>query len=191
MVEVTVVDMGGRVIDKREINKDLFEEYLRREEASGDLTTRWFIRLLYCLFRYTTKSSTSSTTVVRTDGSSIALIAKAPDSTYYLFNSTYPSDQGFYIGVGTGTAPPTRDDYRLANKIAEAYASAAVDEDAGVITLSAAFTFSTGQTITEVGLEWLVGYNPSYRMLCDRTVLSSPVTVPAGATLSVAYRFRL
>jgi hypothetical protein len=187
MVEVTVVDRDGMVIDKREINKDLFEEYLRREETNRDLTTRWFIRILYYLFKYISRGGTENATVVRTDGTSTTLTIKPNISGIYFLNNTFYNDVGFYIGVGTGTATPTRDDFKLASKVAEAYASAVVDENAGVITLSTAFTFATAQTITEVGLEWLVGP----RVLCDRTVLSPPVTVPAGATLSVAYRFRL
>jgi hypothetical protein len=195
MVEVTVVDSNGRVIDKREINRDLFEEYIRREEANGDLTTRWFIRMLFYLFKYTTKSGSETASVVDTDGSARSVVLKGVLGSIVVFNNIQHGDMGFYIGVGNGTASPTRDDYRLASKVADAYASASVDENAGTITLSASFTFGTDQTITEISLEWLVicGTTTAVnaRVLCDRTVLSQPVTVPAGATLSVAYRFRL
>jgi hypothetical protein len=187
MVEVTVIGRDGRVIDKREINGDLFEEYVRREEANRDLITRWFVRLLFYLFKFTSRGGSETFSFADTSGTVRSMYAKRNTGACDLFNTTFGGDTGFLIAVGSGTATPTRDDFTLASTVAETYASADVDEDAGVITLSVAFTFATGQTITEVGLVWVT----CYRMLCDRTVLSSPVTVPAGATLSVAYRFRL
>jgi hypothetical protein len=194
MIEIIVTDKSGRVIEKREINRDLFEEYLRREESSKDYTTRWFLRMLFYLFKYTTKSGTEPAPVTDTTGTARNIYMKNNVSAI-IFNTTYYADVGFYISVGTGTTPPTRDDYTLANKIAEGVASVSVTEDAGIITLTAGFTWTTDMTISEIGLEWLVNFSSSMpfnvRVLCDRTVLSPPVTVPAGATLTVVYRFRL
>ena len=195
MIELIVTDKSGRVIERREINRDIFEEYLRREEASRDYSTRWFIRLLYGLFKYTNKDAIEEVGITDTTGTAISIRTKYDTSTAHFFNNTYFGDIGFYIGVGTGTTPPTRDDYKMERKIAEAYASASVNEDAGIITLTAGFTWTVDQTITEVGLEWLVNFSTTSpqncRVLCDRTVLDTPITVPAGTTLTVVYRFRL
>jgi hypothetical protein len=194
MIELIVTDKNGRVIERREINRDLFEEYLRREEASGDYSTRWFIRMLYYLFKYTGAKGVDTPTVPDTTGTARTLYIKLNLSGYY-FNNTNYADVGFYIGVGTGTTPPTRDDYKMENKIAESYTSAYVDESGGIITLTAGFTWTTDMTISEIGLEWYVNFSSSApyncRVLCDRTVLSPPITVPAGTTLTVVYRFRL
>jgi hypothetical protein len=194
MIEIIVTDKSGRVIERREINRDLFEEYLRREEASRDYSTRWFVRMLFYLFKYTTKSGTDQAPVTDTTGTARNIRMKYPTGDV-IFNCTYSADVGFYIGVGTGTTPPTRDDYKMENKIAEGVASASVTEDAGIITLTAGFTWATDMTISEIGLEWYVNFSSASpyncRVLCDRTVLNTPITVPAGATLTVVYRFRL
>ena len=194
MIEIIVTDKNGRVIEKREINRDLFEEYLRREEVSGDYSTRWFARMLFYLFKYTTVNGVETATVTDTTGTARSIRMKY-NLSGSLFNNTSYADIGFYISVGTGTTPPTRDDYTLASKIAEGEASASVTEDAGIITLTAGFTWTTDVTISEIGLEWYVNFSVSSpyncRVLCDRTVLSPPITVPAGTTLTVVYRFRL
>ena len=194
MVEVTVIDRDGRVIDKREINRDLFEEYLRRER--GDYATRWFIRLLGAIFTYTSRSAARTITVVDETGTARTVYTQYPaySSSYNTFNSTLSGDVGAIIAVGTGTAPPTRDDYKLASELARAWASVSVAEDAGIVTLTAGFTWATNQTISEIGLilQACIQMSPYViTFLLDRTVLSSPVSVPAGATLTVAYRFRL
>jgi hypothetical protein len=195
MIEIIVRDKDGRVIERREINRDLFEEYLKREAESRDYATRWFLRLLFYLFKCTTVKGNESAPVTDTTGTARSIFMKKDVGATGLFNNTYYADVGFYIAVGTGTAPPTRDDFRLASKIAEGVASVSVTEDDGVITLTAGFTWTTGQTISEIGLEWLVNWSTTspfnVRVLCDRTVLSPPITVPAGATLTVVYRFRL
>jgi hypothetical protein len=195
MIELIVTDKNGRVIESRAINKDLFEEYLRREEASRDYSTRWFLRMLLQLFKYTSKSGADSAPIIDTTGTSRTVYMKQYVSGNFFFNNTYYNDVGFYISVGTGTTPPTRDDYKLEMKIAEGVASVSVTEDAGIITLTAGFTWTTDQTITEIGLEWLVNFSTSSpyacRVLCDRTVLDPPITVPAGTTLTVVYRFKL
>jgi hypothetical protein len=194
MIELIVTDKNGRVIERRAINKDLFEEYLRREKANGDYSTRWFIRMLYSLLKFTSAGSSESAAVTDINGSAVSINMKLSTSPV-IFNNTYGGSVGFYISVGTGTTPPTRSDYKLGNKIAEAYTAASADESTGIITLTAGFTWGTDQTITEIGLDWSVAYTSispyNCRVLCDRTVLDTPITVPAGATLTVVYRFRL
>jgi hypothetical protein len=194
MIEIIVTDKSGRVIERRAINEDLFNEYMRREEANRDYTTRWFLRMLFYLFKYTAKNGSETAPVTDTTGTARSIRMKYNTSDI-IFNNTSLADVGFYIGVGTGTTPPTRDDYKMENKIAEGVAGASVTEDAGIITLTAGFTWTTDVTISEIGLEWYVNFSGSLpyncRVLCDRTVLSPPITVPAGTTLTVVYRFRL
>ena len=68
------------------------------------------------------------------------------------------------------------------------------DETAGIITLSVSFTVTTSITVYEVGLEWegtVSSYNVCGRFLVDRTVFPEGITVQAGQTLTIIYRFVL
>jgi hypothetical protein len=177
-----------------EIGKDLFGKALeiRKEmEKRGDLRTRWFIRLMVAEFTSVGVSGTTSFSIVDTTGTSRAPIVKFSYSTINEFFNTYACDNRLYISLGSSDTPPTIDDNKLGNKFADAVAGIAVDEGNGIIRLYATFTFSSDVTIAEVGLEWsgnVAGTGTCGRFLVDRTVLPSPVSVPANTPIIVTYR---
>ena len=177
-----------------EIGKDLFEETLKiRSEMirRGDLRTRWWVRFIGAIFRPVDRGLTVTFTHVDTSGTSRTAYVKNAASTSTLMFNTYGCNNKFWISIGNGTTSPTIDNYKLESKIADAPASYAFDELNGIITLSAGFTFASDTVITEIGLEWECAVELYYtcgRILVDRTLLSSPFTVPAGTPVTVTYK---
>jgi hypothetical protein len=173
------------------IGEELFEEYLRRKQEllKNDLGTDWFGRMMAMLFRNDAKGATSSFTVVDVTGTSRTIYAKYPVSTV-LLNTTYNYDSGCYIGIGTGTTPPTKQDYKLASEVTRAAAGATYADGATSFSVSATFSLSSDTQITEVGLFWREGQN-GYIFLLDRTLLDPPVTFPANTPMVVNYVFAI
>jgi hypothetical protein len=196
-VILEVRNPDGTLAKRVAVNEDLLKEYLERRKGGGgaeDLTTLWFFRLLAALFTPVDASSETRFSFTDEGGTSRSQSAKLPLATYSVFNNTTFCLNKMVIAIGTGTASPTRTDFRLGNKIAEAFATISVDEIAFTITLSAAFTFNTDTVIYEVGLLWacpVTGYNVCGRFLVDRTVFPDGISVAAGQTLSIAYVFTL
>jgi hypothetical protein len=199
MIELIVTDREGRVIRRVAINEDLFNEALKRD--SNDFSTAWFIRILRALFEPLSTSGVSNASFTDTTGTARTQDFKKP---MYPSNSTAPALSDFlntgycynrlWVSCGTGTTPPTRTDYKLESEVAEGVASLTVSEDIGIITVAGAFTFTADMVISEIGLKWegvVSGYSLCGKVLLDRTVLDTPITVPAGTTLTVVYRFRL
>ena len=93
---------------------------------------------------------------------------------------------------GTGTTPPSADDHKLSGDVVTqiSFQSSAqavqISEDKNTFTNTYLLknTGTTDITINEVG--W-IGKRGSYYFLFDRTLLSSPVTIPAGEVGAVAY----
>ena len=110
------------------------------------------------------------------------------------------------IQFGTGTTPPTFDDYKLSGSIIAGLTGTLTkdcvnDEDGNfVITISATLTNtnSTDVTIGEIGYSrsftgrGTTGNSNAYAyILIDRTVLDTPVTIPAGGIGQVTYTIRM
>lgn len=102
--------------------------------------------------------------------------------------------------LGTGDTPPTMDDYKLSGDVIGTftYSSAFSAEcDEYGVTMQSLFTITnTGTeafTIKEIGLIASVGTNASeqYKLLYDRTVLDSPVTIEPGGVGQVTYTIRM
>ena len=104
--------------------------------------------------------------------------------------------------IGTGTVPPTMDDYCLSGTLITTFtATGAVtkgSDDLGEY-LTALYTITnTGTedfTIGEIGLIG-AGHSGSssaanVKMLLERTVLDEPVTIPAGGVGQVTYTIRM
>jgi hypothetical protein len=188
MIEICIKD------ECIEIGKDLFEKALeiRKEmEKRGDLRTRWLIRFMAGLFTGTGVGGAVSVGITDITGGTPTLYIKAGSCSLPVLVSTYGCENRLYISLGSSSTLPTIDDYRLGNKFADAVSSIVVDENNGIIRLYATFTFSSNVTIAEVGLEWsgAVGSaSTCRRFLVDRTVLPSPVSVPANTPIIVTYK---
>jgi hypothetical protein len=177
-----------------EIGKDLFDKALeiRKEmEKKGDLRTRWFIRFMAGLFTSVGVGGNASFSFVDTSGSSRSQYVKFGGVSVGMFFCTYSCENKLYISLGNSSTLPTLDDYKLGSKISDAVSSIIVDDVNGIIRLYATFVFSTNVTIAEVGLEWsgpVFQASTCGRFLVDRTVLPSPISVPANTPIIVTYK---
>lgn len=90
------------------------------------------------------------------------------------------------IAIGTGTTPPTVDDYALESKVAETDAVSRKDLDNGV-ELSATIYLNEAYTISECGY-FLFEYSANNWILLARDVFEG-ISVPAGGSFVVAYKF--
>ena len=110
------------------------------------------------------------------------------------------------ILVGTGTAPVTKDDYDLNSQIPDGFADGQMvhgkttvedvngDPPSSVFRIIRTFTNEGSSTITvyEIGLVARVNENSTVKyVLIARDVLDTPQDVPAGATLTVRYIFKV
>lgn len=103
--------------------------------------------------------------------------------------------------LGTGTTPPTIDDYSLSGDIVTGFTynstvSATADDD--VVTLTATYAIINGEdkeiTIGEIALMCCLGSTKSgetYSGIIERTVLDSPVTIPAGGIGKIEYSIKM
>jgi hypothetical protein len=193
MVEVIVTDRDGRVVKRVAVNEDLFNYVLEKARRSLDLTLAWFLRIMRGIFGAITVGGAWSETYTDTTGTSRTQNIKANvSSAYSLFFNTYGCNNRLWIGYGNSSTPPTRTDYKLGNKLNEGMVGITIKEAQGTLTLSASFTMGVDTTIYEVGLEWeacLAGSAGCGRVLLDRTVFPDGITVLAGQTITIVYRF--
>lgn len=118
--------------------------------------------------------------------------------TKQVLSTATPTDSSGIV-IGTGNAAPTIEDYAFSGDIITTFAYSitqtfASDEDGAELTdvLTITNTGSADFTIREIGI---VG-NPSSSgnqksMLLERTVLDTPVTIPAGGVGQVTYTIRM
>lgn len=102
-----------------------------------------------------------------------------------------------YLMLGTGTTTPTADDYCLESPIYTNLSCDSVSVSRTSLTKTYTATFansgSSDITVTEVGFiaYILYTYTPnderSDTFLMDRTVLDTPVTIPAGESRTITY----
>lgn len=125
-------------------------------------------------------------------------------------NNDYPSLKKFnkyekesnsysYYGVvfGNGTTQPTIDDYQLAGDHFQTYDATVVvtqngteDYEEVVAIYTITNTGTTEFTISEIGLTACGGSN-NQGTLIERTLLDTPVTIPAGGIGQVTYTIRM
>lgn len=118
-----------------------------------------------------------------------AIVAKA--------HNTLIASRG--ICLGSGTTPATIDDYKLENPITTGFSASVVRQyDAQynstfVITLTN--TSADDIVIGEIGYvgdaHYGAGNSYAAYVLFDRTVLDSPITIPAGGIGQITYTIRL
>lgn len=117
-------------------------------------------------------------------------------STVASFTSSYGIKQNG-IHLGTGTTPPTMDDYNLSGERISASNITAIAtaktnaEDTGCsneISITITNNSSEDITIGEIGY---VVYNNSNYYLVERTVLDEPVTIPVDGIGKVTYTISL
>lgn len=192
IVEVIVTDGDGKVVKRVAMNEDVFNYVLEKTRESLDTATVWFLRIMRGLFGPTPVRGNLEETFTDTDGTSRTQNIKFGSSSFGAFNCTYYCSNRLWIGYGNSSAAPSRTDYKLGNKLGEGIAGITINETQGILTLSASFTMGADTVIYEVGLEWemtVAGSSACGRVLLDRTVFPSGITVSAGQTISIIYRF--
>lgn len=97
------------------------------------------------------------------------------------------------IKVGTGTTTPTQNDYDIKNKATGITCNSTSIGFTSNLTKTYTATFSNSTAsdinITELGL--FVTNDSEKTFLLDRTVLSTPITIPAGQSKSITYEIAL
>jgi len=114
-------------------------------------------------------------------------------------NYTSGSTRGIFLG--TGTTAPTLDDYKMSGDvisgISVSVSHAQEIDDTGVLgskTITITNNNSSAITISEIGWFGYLYYTITVNgnaVLLDRTVLDSPVTIPAGGVGQVTYTIRM
>ena len=176
------------------------------------MITKNFRKILMLIFSSTStraeqypKFALPLPTLITTDGEERQMEVESVENTlfimYGLVNmlnhmSTSGSNNTLYLKVGTGTTTPTGNDYELATVNTDISCDAVVAGVSANYTKIYTATFSNPTSsdivVTEVGLYGNVIYcyyrSPAYiDCLFDRTVLSTPITIPAGESKTITY----
>ena len=114
-------------------------------------------------------------------------------SMYYIQTAT---DSGGGVILGTGTTTPTLDDYCLSGDMITTFTyskNVTVISDESGVTITALYTITnTGSSAFTIGELGLIAATfsstiTSNKCLVERTVLDTPVTIPAGGVGQVEY----
>lgn len=102
------------------------------------------------------------------------------------------------VSFGIGTTPANTTDYKLENPLPSTQISVSVPSavsysrgdtcDEYSVTFGVTNKTSDAITISEIGL--IASPQTSYPVLVDRTVLDTPVTIPAGQSKQITYTIR-
>lgn len=109
--------------------------------------------------------------------------------------ATTPTNGLGYIILGNGTTEPTPENYCLESQITENLSCDSVSVSRNTTTKTYTATFSNSGTsdimVTEIGYVSRMGYGTNNivydNFLMDRTVLETPITIPAGESRTVTY----
>lgn len=142
--------------------------------------------------------------VVRTDGTTSQLLGSNTRRDAYSTNinclnniSTSTTDNGtMHVKVGTGTATPTADDYELesinSDVTVSVAATASTNSHSKIYTVTLNNATTNDINITEIGLYGMLAdyYGTAlgcHEILLDRTVIDTPITIPAGESKAITY----
>ena len=196
------LEYGIIVTDKK--GKEVF----RLEKQTAKSYVKQFLQALKVVMAYTTVS------MKKTTGDLVDVAPKCTQGSYWA-NTTFKVNAGdevdaFGIQVGSGDIAASNDDYKLADQILHgtesnqlSYGAVSfydITEDSGYVKFAISRTFFNGSPaaidVKEIGLVARViceGHNVSTNygdFLFIRDVLSSPVTVNVGNTLTVQYTLK-
>jgi hypothetical protein len=209
LIECEVKDKNGRILSvHRQQAKSLLKNFAKM------LRTMAVAPITFNSSQTTSLTDTSGTSRTYCG----ACITPPPSATtsYALGTSPLSVNAGagvdsYGIQVGTGASAVTRDDYQLGGKIVHgnasgqlSYGAMTVEDTDGTppdttFRVIRTFTNNTSSPITvyEIGLVIANAYNIggttiyTYYFLIARDVLTAPQSIPAGATLTVRYIFKV
>jgi hypothetical protein len=171
-------------------------EVVKIDSSDGDLFTAWILRLFYAMFSYVRVVGSVTFSALDDTGASRVFRVKSDygDFIANIFN-TYGCPGGVRVRYGSGSAPPSRSDYRLVSEIlVDGNPSLFIDEGRGFVMVQSDVVFSSAVTVCEVGLSLygvVAGSRTCGEFLLDRTVFSPCRVIPAGTPYTVRYRVQL
>ena len=170
------------------------------------MLTNNFYKMAACLL-FGKEGYQFTQSVVNRDGGTVTTYPPMTQYVYcmqlsYIFTRLGDGGSTQCVFMGTGSEPPTADDYCLSGKVIKGFTSSksvTVEEDDDGVAVTAVYTVTnTGSsdfTVSEVGTFGPTfdtsGYSQSQFIMLDRTVLDSPVTVPAGGIGQVTYTIKI
>lgn len=189
------ISLGVMTVTVRDANGNIVQEY--KQKINGP--TKQFVDLLSLLFANQPDNIYRSTT---NGAGSVVIIGVAGGSSAaayeYNFLDIASTDPRVLIGFGNGTNPSySITKYSLDNLLAKIPASSPVigiSSSNITITISASYSPSNDTNITEVGIyyrfdKYTVTDNDYADILIVYDVLATPVSVPAGGSITVTYNF--
>ena len=155
----------------------------------------------YAYIRADFSESNTAATFTKTDGSKNRFALDGDSPPFKVMNNWAKSTTEVGVSFGTGTTPATASDYALESILGDTQISVAAPN---AVSYSQADTYeeysvtfgitnktTEAITISEVGLTAapVIG-NPDKYALVDRTVLDTPITIPAGQSKQITYTIR-
>ena len=103
------------------------------------------------------------------------------------------------IIIGTGTTPPTVNDYKLENQITSGFGSttsfpnsySAVYNAKGIVSCCTITNSSQTDNLVINEIGYIKGRAGYWNILYDRIVLDTPITIAPGATKTIEYRLNM
>lgn len=120
-------------------------------------------------------------------------------SVYSANASQLASTTGGGIIIGTGTTPPTVNDYKLENQITSGFGSttsfpnndSAVYNAKGIVSCCTITNSSQTDNLVINEIGYIKGRAGYWNILYDRIVLDTPITIAPGATKTIEYRLNM
>ena len=157
----------------------------------------------YAYIRADFSESTTAATFTKTDGSTSTVTLSSDYPPFKVMNNWAKSASSTGVSFGTGTTPATASDYVLEsildyNKINVSTPSSISFSrydtyEEYTVTFGVTNKTADAITISEMGLTAMPYFTNSggnYYALVDRTVLDTPVTIPAGQSKQITYTIR-
>ena len=118
---------------------------------------------------------------------------------YSANNSQLTSANGGGILIGTGTTPPTVNDYKLENQITSGFGSttsfpnsdSAVYNTKGIVSCCTITNSSQTDNLVINEIGYIKGRAGYWNILYDRIVLDTSITIAPGATKTIEYRLNM
>lgn len=166
-------------------------------------TRNWYKSLGHHIAGFSTNKASTVVTLSGTENDllyPIACVYGGP-SAYCAAMDVIPTGIAPGVWFGSGNTPTTLDDYCLSGSRVTTFKAVtsldrSVDEDGMTCTATYTITNTASEpiTIAEIGLvakRSVSGSGNGAHLLLERTVLDSPLTIPAGGVGQVTYTIRM
>ena len=153
----------------------------------------------YSFIRAALSASGTTTKFTKTDGTTDSRSLTSAYCPFKVMSDWTSQSDRTGVSFGTGTTPPTASDYALESILGDTQISVAAPNavsysqgdtyDSYFVAFGVTNKTSEAITISEVGLTASPVTN-TVCVLVDRTVLDTPVTIPAGQSKQITYTIR-